>query len=187
MWFKEMIKQISSNEEEYEIIQYGLHQFFWILINLATVIICGVFWHEVLFALLLFFIIFVLRPYAGGYHADTEFYCYLLSVGVMNLAMIVRCFIGFSEILSILLYVFAVFIIWRYAPVANFKNPLEDMEIQIYSQKIKMFLFEFCIISAIGKVLKFQVLVDAVFYALLIIAFFVLMEKWRYSKVFGNS
>lgn len=80
-------EMISCDKEEREIIQYGLHQGFMILLNLLTIIICGGLWKELPFALLLFLGIFILRPYAGGYHADTELRCYLISTVAVNSAV----------------------------------------------------------------------------------------------------
>lgn len=63
-WLDKLAQQISSDEEEYEIIKYGLRQCFLTLINLVSILICGVFWNEILFGLFLFLSIFfyVLMP-----------------------------------------------------------------------------------------------------------------------------
>lgn len=82
---EKIARSIGKNSEEIEIIQYGLHQAFFMLINFITIIICGLLWQELIFSLVLFTAIYFIRPYAGGYHADTEIRCYFLSVGVMNL------------------------------------------------------------------------------------------------------
>lgn len=73
-----LIEEISDNKEEQEIIQYGLHQVRVILINVLTLVISGILWQELSFTLLVFLELFFLRPYAGGYHADTELGCYLI-------------------------------------------------------------------------------------------------------------
>lgn len=77
---EKIARSIGKNSEEIEIIQYGLHQAFFMLINFITIIICGLLWQELIFSLVLFTAIYFIRPYAGGYHADTEIRCYFLSV-----------------------------------------------------------------------------------------------------------
>ena len=71
-WSRKISNQICENQNEKEIIQYGLNQLFWILLNFFAIAISGVLWHEFCFSILVFLEIYFLRPYAGGYHADTE-------------------------------------------------------------------------------------------------------------------
>lgn len=181
IWSEELIKQIADNGEEYEVVQYGVYQLFMMLVNIGTIVVCGLLWEELLFCLFLFLLIFVLRPYTGGYHADTEIRCYFLSVGIMNLAMICRHNMNPPVFLGIILYCGALSIIWRYAPVANLNHPLEDIEVLRYSGKTKILSICFCILTVLGILLKIQVLVDAVFYGFLIIALSVLTGKWKYK------
>ena len=53
-----LIEKIGHDEEEREIIQYGLHQGFLILLNLLTTVVCGILWKELPFVLLVFWGIF---------------------------------------------------------------------------------------------------------------------------------
>lgn len=182
IWSEKLIKQIVDTDEEYEIIQYGLSQLFLMILNIVTIVACGILWREWLFCLLLFILIFILRPYAGGYHADTEMNCYIASVGVMNLAMVCRHNMNLSVLPLAFLYCGALGIIWKYAPVANLNNPLEDIEIKKYSGKTKQIIICFCILAGIGFLLKIQVLVDAVFYSFLIISLSILTGKWKYES-----
>ena len=46
-----LIEKIGHDEEEREIIQYGLHQGFLILLNLLTTVVCGILWKELPFVL----------------------------------------------------------------------------------------------------------------------------------------
>ena len=85
-----LIEEISDNKEEQEIIQYGLHQVRVILINVLTLVISGILWQELSFTLLVFLELFFLRPYAGGYHADTELGCYLISILMMNIIIFLK-------------------------------------------------------------------------------------------------
>ena len=95
-WSRKISNQICENQNEKEIIQYGLNQLFWILLNFFAIAISGVLWHEFCFSILVFLEIYFLRPYAGGYHADTEIKCCMISVGIVNIAMLVnqRDFVG---------------------------------------------------------------------------------------------
>ena len=58
---------------------------------------------------LVFLEIYFLRPYAGGYHADTEIKCCMISVGIVNIAMLVRKSTWFRWIVC-LLFIYASFV-----------------------------------------------------------------------------
>lgn len=104
-WSRKISNQICENQNEKEIIQYGLNQLFWILLNFFAIAISGVLWHEFCFSILVFLEIYFLRPYAGGYHADTEIKCCMISVGIVNIAMLglqVRIYLSKSVLVIII-------------------------------------------------------------------------------------
>ena len=181
-WLDKLAQQISSDEEEYEIIKYGLRQCFLTLINLVSVLICGVFWNEILFGLFLFLSIYLLRPYAGGYHADTQFRCYMISLGIMNVAMAGKKWLNMHIVVQISIYVSALLLIWKNAPVENARNPLENEEIQIYSYKAKLIVVCYGLLEGISIVLHKGILYDSFFYGVAITASLVLAGKWKYKK-----
>lgn len=53
-WSRKISNQICENQNEKEIIQYGLNQLFWILLNFFAIAISGVLWHEFCFSILVF-------------------------------------------------------------------------------------------------------------------------------------
>lgn len=174
---------IGKDKEEIVVINYGLHQLMIIMINLITMLICSIFWEQSIFCVLMFFGIFLLRPYAGGYHAKTEFGCYLLSVSVMNLAMGCRYITNnFGEIL-LFLYVIAICIIWKYSPVINEQHLLEDIEKVTYSNRAKRYLFFFTIVVVLSVFLKKYIIADAIIYSVLITAFGMIFGKIKYVRV----
>lgn len=71
------------------------------MINVLTLVISGILWQELSFTLLVFLELFFLRPYAGGYHADTELGCYLISILMMNIIIFLKKGIVLSNMLFI--------------------------------------------------------------------------------------
>lgn len=175
-----LLLQISSDKEEQEVLEYGLHQLFIIAIDFLSVFICGIFWGELLFSVLLFLNLFFLRPYVGGYHADTEGRCYIISMGIMNLAMVGVKLINISVGLMILLCFIVIFIIWKNAPIENPINPLEDTEIQRYSKKAKQILVSYSLVAGMGICLHNAILYKSIFYGMAIAAISILAGKWKY-------
>ena len=172
-----LISQISTSKEDCEVLEYGLHQSSMILLNLLSVLICGFFWKLSLFGLLLFVTLFFLRPYAGGFHADTEIRCYMVSIGIINLAMAGVKFINMSNSIMIILYMSSFIIIWKNAPVVNSINPLENIEILKYSQKAKRIIIGYSLIAGFGIYLQNSIIYEPIFYGILIVALSDLIGK----------
>lgn len=114
-------EKISSNQNEMVVIQYGIHQLLATIVNFLTIFICGILWEEVELCVILFVGIFILRPYAGGYHANTEFKCYAFSMGMINIAMIAKKKIILSGIGMINMYIgFALLIFFFRRPIIQY-------------------------------------------------------------------
>lgn len=177
-----LISQISTSKEDCEVLEYGLHQSSMILLNLLSVLICGFFWKLSLFGLLLFVTLFFLRPYAGGFHADTEIRCYMVSIGIINLAMAGVKFINMSNSIMIILYMSSFIIIWKNAPVVNSINPLENIEILKYSQKAKRIIIGYSLIAGFGIYLQNSIIYEPIFYGILIVALSDLIGKYKYRE-----
>lgn len=177
-----LISQISTSKEDREVLEYGLHQSLMILLNLLSVLICGFFWKLLLFGLLLFLTLFFLRPYAGGFHADTEIRCYMVSIGIINLVMAGVKFINMSNSVMIILYMGSFLVIWKNAPVVNSINPLENIEILKYSQKAKRIIIGYSLIAGFGIYLQNSIIYESIFYGMLIAALSDLIGKYKYRE-----
>lgn len=177
-----LLSQINVDKNEYEVIQYGLHQSMIIIVNLISILVCGAFWHELMFGILLFLTLFLLRPYAGGYHANTEFRCYMISIGIMNFAMIGHKYINILCNLKILIYFISFMIIWKNAPVENFINPLEDIEKERYSRKAKQIIGCYTLLAGGGMYMQNKIVSESIFWGIIVVAISVLAGKWKYRE-----
>ncbi|WP_040330508.1 accessory gene regulator ArgB-like protein [Clostridium ihumii] len=135
-----------ANEEEKEIIEYGLYQGFLMLINILTTFFLGfifnVFWQSIIFLISYM----LLRTYAGGYHANTKNRCYILSVVIMIICFFLINNFELTMKFGVLLSAISGILIFTLAPVANDVKPLEEVEVKIYKNKArKIFVIEFAI------------------------------------------
>lgn len=135
-----------ANEEEKEIIEYGLYQGFLMLINIFTTFFLGfifnVFWQSIIFLISYM----LLRTYAGGYHANTKNRCYILSVVIMIICFFLINNFELTIKFGVLLSAISGILIFTLAPVANDVKPLEEVEVKIYKNKArKIFVIEFAI------------------------------------------
>lgn len=179
-----LLSQIDLDKDEYEVIQYGLHQGMIIIVNLISILICAMLWEQLFFGILLFFVLLILRPYAGGYHADTELRCYMISVGIMNFAIIGHKYINILFSLKSLIYLILLMNIWKNAPVANFEKPLDDVEKERYSRKAKQIMVCYSLLAGLGMLMQNKILFEAVFWGMMVVALSVLAGKWKYRANF---
>lgn len=176
-----LIEKIGRDEEEREIIQYGLHQGGLILFNVLTIVICGILWKELSFVLLLFLGIFFLRPYAGGYHADTELRCYLISTAMMNMVVFLKKMIVLSNIISIVIWVGSAVFIWIFAPVENTIHCLDEYERKKYANSTNKILLCNGIAMLVGIGLNQRIILDAIIWGQVMIVVAMIAGLWKYK------
>ena len=83
---------ITSTEKEVYV--YGIHQSLIILSNLAITIILGVISSMIWESIVFMFAYISIRIYAGGYHAETQLRCYVVSILINILALIeIKCYL----------------------------------------------------------------------------------------------
>lgn len=140
LYSAKIAEKISDDKEEQEILQYGLHQGFTILLNLVTLMVCGILWNELSFMLFVLLGIFFLRPYAGGYHADTELRCYFISAAIMNIAVWAKRSLILSDEILAAIWIGTAIMIWIYAPVENPIHLLDEGERKKYAKNAKKIL-----------------------------------------------
>lgn len=132
-----MEQQKEFEEEEQEIINYGLQQLKYngicILFTCFIAFIIGVFFKGCIF--LTAFI--PLRMYAGGYHADSQKKCFLVSFLAMSLSFLIIKYTYFSKIVACIVGIVCLGIIWKLAPVSNDTKRLDKEEIQMYGRRTK--------------------------------------------------
>lgn len=181
-WSRTISNQICENQNEKEIIQYGLKQFFWIILNFIGIVISGILWNEFYFGILIFSEIYFLRPYTGGYHANTEINCYMVSVGIVNIAMLLRKINVFSLDSILMIYICFICVIALFSPVDNPIHPLLKVDSRYYRKRSRQLVFGYSSLLAVSMALRITVLGDSIIYTILIVGVSVLAGKWKYKK-----
>lgn len=70
----------------------------------------------------------MLRSFAGGYHSDTENTCYIFSVCMINIDMLLGSWFQWEWKALFLLVLLCGSVIWFLSPVENDRNPLAQEE-----------------------------------------------------------
>ena len=79
--------QTFSEEEKEEIIRYGLDKIKNSCMMSAVTLLMGYAFHVLLQSIVFLICFIALRKYAGGYHADTQKRCYVISVLIIAVAL----------------------------------------------------------------------------------------------------
>lgn len=136
--------------EEKSIYEFGLRQGFVIIINFVTMFTIGLVFGELLNVLVFAISYLVLRPYAGGYHAETEVGCYVLS-NLLILAVILisrNAVFDFSSLIIMLCVACGVLLFL--SPVEDHRKPLDDVEIEVFRRTLRLRLSIEILIGLIG-------------------------------------
>lgn len=139
------LKLVEKNlieQDEKEIYIFGLQQGFYFVLNIITAITIGILMgkaREIVIYILMFI---PLRMFAGGYHANSYFSCYIISSIITFFTLKMTTIMGYS-FFWISIGIISILIIWFLSPIEDKNKPLEKEENKKY-QKIarRVLLFE---------------------------------------------
>lgn len=123
-----------------DIYTYGLKQGSLMVLNIGTTIIIGIILKMVWQSIILMLAYIPLRTYAGGYHAVTQFRCYIYSIGIVLGALLGIRLIPWTNFICFVVALFVGSIIFLLAPVEDSNKPLNQVEIIIYRNKARVLL-----------------------------------------------
>lgn len=128
------------NFEDKQLYEYGLHQGVVMILNIITTIgigiIFGMIWQSILFMI----VYIPLRIYSGGYHSKTQTRCYIFSIGLTIVALLLMKMIYWTNFLCISTTVISAMIILVLAPVEDSNKPLDTIELKVYKERTIMIL-----------------------------------------------
>ena len=143
--------QLNLDEDKASIIEYGLFAFFHMGVSILLVAIIGTIFNVMIEALIISFVVAILRKFSGGAHASTAFNCAILGVLVSVIPAYITKNISFNSnyiiFIGILLYVISLIIIYKLAPVDSPNKPIKKEE------KIKSLKKESIIILSIYMII----------------------------------
>lgn len=161
----------NMDEEQAEIVRYGLELFFLKVSFFAATIIIGIlmgsFWESIIFTALLSGI----RTMAGGFHANTRMQCFIMSMLTFACVLMILKLVAVYNVILIPLTVLAVIssiIIWKFAPLDTENKPLEDDEIAIFRKKARIMLVIEIFISVAAYLIGFVTVACSALLALIV-------------------
>ena len=126
---KNIENQLALDNDRASIIEYGLYAFFQMGIAILATAIIGAIFNVMIEALLISFVIAILRKSSGGVHASTSINCTIVGALVAVTPAYLIKHISFNSnyiiIIGILLYIISFIIIYKLAPVDSPNKPIK--------------------------------------------------------------
>lgn len=136
----ELVSNNIINSEDSELYTYGLRQGALMFLNILTILfvgrMLGMLWQSVVFMVTYI----PLRTYAGGYHARTQWGCYISSVVLIIAVLLGIRFIPWTNFIVITICIISGLIIYILSPVADINKPLDAVEEKEYGKKARLVL-----------------------------------------------
>lgn len=134
-----LIKAGAVPPEDSALYEYGIRQGIFLVINIATAVLIGLFlgmaWQCILFLIAYNQV----RSYAGGYHARTPLACYLLSIPVTTAVLLAIKLLPWNGYACAIVLFCSTVVIGFLAPVADPNKPLNEREITVYKSRARAY------------------------------------------------
>ena len=133
-----MVNEDFGEEERIEIINYGMKRVKVRVLFFLYVILVGVSLNVLFEGLLFWFSFCCIRKYAGGYHADTQLRCGLISGAIIIAVFMYLKYTPISMTVGILLQTVSYLLIFFLSPVENKNRKLNYKEKKMFRRKTQV-------------------------------------------------
>lgn len=164
-------KNEELNEDEEQIIRYGLEVLLLKIIFFLGAVLVGVLCNQALECILFMAFFVPMRSVTGGYHADTRWKCALLSMGTLAGAFGMFCYMkAFDWIANGLLILCILFwiLLWKLSPVDTEHKRLTVDEQNMIRKKARIVLIIEAMVLMTTHILQFDRLRNCIIVAILI-------------------
>lgn len=153
---QKLLKDGMIAEEETDIVEYGLRNMLHNLAGIFITLIIGWIFRNLKEGVILLLLIFPLRKYAGGFHANTRKGCLFSSICLLVISFEIFFKIKWTSEGCIFLSIIFFFIILVLVPVENPNKPLDDLEHRVYGRRAKTILIIELVMLGVSLLLKWK-------------------------------
>ena len=170
------------DEKREEIIAYGFKRGKVILISITVTLIVGILF-GILFQSIVFMLAFcLLRRYAGGYHADSQKKCYVISFAVIVIAFWLIKTLPYNIIADISINVSCLMLILFLAPIENQNHQLETNERKEYGVKTKIIAVFISLLTVFFRYMGLNNIIIPILMAFLIVSISLILGYIKNAK-----
>lgn len=127
-----------SEEERNEIIRYGLQSIKSTFTMIIVLSFIGCIFHVFVQSIIFLICFMSLRKYAGGYHADTQGRCYVISTLIFVTACGVMRYVQMDHDIFLVLQTLNLLLLFLLVPVDNKNRRLEQWEKEKYGRRARI-------------------------------------------------
>lgn len=126
--------KLELDNEQREVVAYGAFSLIQTILSILLVVLFGLLFNVALEALIISFIVSILRKYSGGVHASTSDICMILGtvifIGLAKVVSITESLVSVELVLVVILLSFSwtYYIVFKLAPVASVTKPISKQK-----------------------------------------------------------
>lgn len=154
---KNWVEKSIIPEEDYELYHYGLFVLFSDIFLFSFSFILGMIFHIVLSSVVFFIAFFVIRRFAGGFHAKTELHCQIFSLSFLflSIAAIKYTMLNVNYQILVIINLICTILLPLTSPADTPQKQLSNME----KKKFKKIIAVICIVLLLinGALLYFKI------------------------------
>ena len=114
---------------------YGFNMGFTVLFNIISTVFVGAAFGMV-FESIAFLVCYIpLRSYAGGYHAEKPWSCYVISLLLIAAVLSVMKYLYIPFYIETIVMIISIIICLLFAPVEDHHKPLDDTEVKVFKKR----------------------------------------------------
>lgn len=125
------------DEEEKEIIEFGVERLITVVVASIVVIAIGYILHELVRTILLLLCLLPLRQNAGGLHLSNKWVCAFVSVSALIAMVLIMKYYVPNSLLMLIITVISSFPIVMFAPIGNANRELDLIEKKVFGNRAK--------------------------------------------------
>lgn len=126
-----LISVHSISEADKELYVYGSFVLLSNIFYISVTLIIGFIFHCIIELLIVYISLFFLRSYAGGYHANSETKCEIItSLTILLSAIVISYYIQSTDFLLLIISIISALIIILFSPILSKEKPLDSVEIK---------------------------------------------------------
>lgn len=137
---------------EYDEIYFAVKVILFTILHFGTIVLVSLIFHQLLNGIIFSFLYIILRSYAGGFHMNTSKKCYLFSLLIFTLVIVVmkgNYIFLYKEIYLYIAFPIAFIIIFFLSPVDNKNKRLDNAEKSMFKKITRIILLIYGLVFAL--------------------------------------
>lgn len=164
------------NKTEVELYSYGFRQMFMILLSIITIIVVGFLFKNVKGSILFSLFFIPIRCYAGGFHCENYFKCYLFSVILTIIVLMAvenQFYLSNMKLIALISYI----VVFLFAPIEDKNRILSENEKKKYKSMAYKILGLYLIINIVTFIGNINIINLYIILAVFVQALMMLLAK----------